>query len=57
MTIAASGARSASAISGESSLVGVCTSTLLSTEERTSKMNEDVAVSFVKKSMDGMIRT
>ena len=42
-----------SAISGNSSLMGVCTSTVLFTEERTSRMNEDVAVSFVKKSMEG----
>ena len=52
MTIGASGVRSASAISGASSLAGVWTSTVLFTEERTSKMNEDVAVSFVKKSME-----
>ena len=55
MTMGASVVHSASAISGALSLNGVCTSTVLSTEERTSKMNEDVAVSFVKKSMEGIL--
>ena len=53
MTMGASGVRRASAISGALSFTGVCTSTVLSTEERTSRMNEDVAVSFVKNSMEG----
>ena len=51
----ARGLRMESAISGNSSLMGVCTSTVLFTEERTSRMNEDVAVSFVKKSMEGIL--
>ena len=55
MTMGASGACSASAISEASSFAGLCTSTVLFTEERTSRMNEDVAVSFVKKSMEGII--
>ena len=53
MTMGASVVRSISAISGALSFAGVWTSTVLSTEERTSRINEDVEVSFVKKSMEG----
>ena len=55
MTIGVSGERIICSISDTSSFTGECTSTVLSTEERTSKMNEDVAVSFVKKSMEGIL--
>ena len=55
MTMGASVVRNISAISGAISFTGVWTSTVLSTEERTSRINEDVEVSFVKKSMEDMI--